>query len=71
MCLDHIERPARLTTIVNALRGAFPTLPTFAASRATREQLLLFHTPKHVNKVNTHTYIIIIIYNFIIYVNKV
>jgi hypothetical protein len=48
---------------VNALRGAFPTLPTFAAARATREQLLLFHTPKHVNKVHTHTHI----YNYIIY----
>lgn len=48
---DHVERPQRLTSILSHLKAAFPTLNPVPAPLATREQLLLFHTPQHVNKV--------------------
>ena len=47
----HPECPARVKRIMGALKRAFPELPVTAAPLATREQLLLFHSPAHVDKV--------------------
>lgn len=42
----HAERPERLRAVLDALHGAFPSLPWFEAPRASRGQLLRVHTPK-------------------------
>ncbi len=41
----HAERPARLTTVTNALHAAFPSLSWHEAPRASRGQLLRAHAP--------------------------
>ena len=51
---QHPEQPARVPSIVEALTAAFPELPVRDQSpNVTDEQLLRFHTKRHVAAMNS------------------
>ena len=52
---DHAERPARLATVIDALRSQLPALDWHEAPRASRGQLLRAHAPELLDAVlETH-----------------
>lgn len=51
---DHPEQPRRTSSILNALRGRFRSSIFKLAPLASDEQILLFHTEKHLEKFKSY-----------------